>query len=136
MTALTRSVHAATTARHEGGGDRRAAVVSRQGLSPLAARDSSQVTGVVVEILGEHAVALELENTGAGAFREEIVVHGRPGWTRDLQAGDRMHATGEWDLADWHQWDATERAHYLAIRGRLEFRVCGVQTLNSSSAAA
>lgn len=136
MTALTRSVHAATTARHKGGGHHRAAAMSTRGSSPLAARDSSQVTGVVVEILGEHALAMELENTGAGQFREEIVVHGGPGWTRDVQAGDRMHATGEWDLADWHQWDATERAHYLAIRGRLEFRVCGVQTLNSSGAAA
>ncbi|MDO5619169.1 hypothetical protein [Kocuria sp.] len=135
MTTLTRTVHAAT-ARFAAADETRRGSTGLRGLSSLGPRDSSQVTGVVVEVLGEQAAAVELERTGAGQFREEIVVHGQPGWTSELTPGARVHATGEWELADWHQWTAGERAHYLAIRGRLEFRVHAVQILGAHSVAA
>lgn len=136
MTALTRSVHAAKAASSATAGRHHTNTLSARVLAPLSAGDSSQVMGVVVEVLGEHAAAVELERTGAGQFREEIVLHGHPGWTRDLELGMRVQATGEWDLADWHQWEATERAHYLAIRGRLEFRVSAAHSNGAHSAAA
>lgn len=133
MSALTRSVHAAKFASAAHSTSRGFASGLRL---PLAPRDSSEVIGVVVEVLGEHAAAVELERTGAGQFREEIVVHGHPGWTRDLAPGTRVQATGDWDLADWHGWNATERSHYLAIRGRLEFRVWSAHTVATHGGAA
>lgn len=70
MTTLTRSVHAAKTASSTPTGRRSRNTAAVRALGPLSAGDSSQVVGVVVEVLGEHAAALELQRTGAGAFRE------------------------------------------------------------------
>ncbi|MDO4255487.1 MAG: hypothetical protein Q4C81_10165 [Kocuria sp.] len=133
MTALARSVHASTI--------RRTPIVEWETLSPQASpghgsvSGASQVTGVVTQVMGPHAVALDLESTAVGQFREEIVLHGESGWNRDVQVGAHIRITGEWELADWHLWEPTERSHYLAIRGRLDFRIGSIQSANLSYAA-
>lgn len=135
MTALTRSVHASKIVVSDGPAHSLASVPMRE--SQLGAvRDSSHVTGVVVDIMGAHAVAVELECTGSGEFREEIVLHGEAGWGNQLSVGERVHVTGEWELADWHLWPAHERSRYLAIRGRLEFCAHSVRTTRLKHAAA
>lgn len=130
MAALTRSVHAAKAASSPAVGSNTMNPVFIQhsvGTTQTnRAGTESTVTGVVVELLGANAVAVELEHTGAGVFREEILLHGGPGWVGELTVGQRIHASGQWAIANPCAWDATERARYLAIRGRLEFRVASV----------
>lgn len=84
----------------------------------------SELTGRVVKVLGPHCAALLAERTGSGdTLDEEVVLHGPEGWTRDLCAGQSVHAVGEWAEIDWRAWSTRERSRFLGVPDRLQFRV-------------